>query len=352
MYCVIMAGGSGTRFWPYSRHNRPKQLLKIVGDTSMLQMTVDRLKKINTVQDIFIVTRQDLADVIKEEITGVKPENVILEPSGKNTAPCIGLSALKIAKLEKNAVMGIFPADHLIIGHQQFAKAVTSAKRIARTKKALVTIGLKPTFPSTGYGYIQYDSDSDVDHLDAYNVKVFAEKPHLSLAEKFIKSGEFLWNSGMFIWDVDTFFKNLQKHMPDLFLKLEQINKLISDGKDFKEVWEGIKPESIDYGLMEKAKDVYLIKAKFDWSDLGSWNTVYDHMHKNNEGNAIKGDGIVLNGKNNFIQSDNRLTAVVGLDNIVVVNTDDATLVIPKDRVEDVKDLVAYINKLKRKELL
>ena len=352
MYCVIMAGGSGTRFWPYSRHNRPKQLLKIVGETSMLQMTVDRLKKINTVQDIFIVTRQDLAESIKKEVTGVKSENIIIEPSGKNTAPCIGLSALKIAKLEKNAVMGIFPADHLIIGHKRFAKAITSAKHIARRNNALVTIGLKPTFPSTGYGYIQYDPDSDSDHLDAYNVKVFAEKPHLSLAKKFIKSGDFLWNSGMFIWGVDTFFQNIKKYMPDLNSRLEQIDKLITSGKDFKDVWEKIKPESIDYGIMEKAKDVYLIKAKFEWSDLGSWNTVYDHMHKNDEGNAIKGDGIVFNGKDNFIQSDNRFTAVVGLDNIVVVNTDDATLVIPKDRVEDVKDLVAHIKKLDRKELL
>ncbi len=352
MYCVIMAGGSGTRFWPYSRQNRPKQLLKIVGETSMLQMTVNRLKKINTVQDIFIVTRQDLAETIKEEITGVKPENIIIEPSGKNTAPCIGLSALKIAKLEKNAVMGIFPADHLIIGHKQFAKAITSAKHIARRKKTLITIGLKPTFPSTGYGYIQYDPESDSDHLDAYNVKVFAEKPHLSLAKKFIKSGDFLWNSGMFIWDVGTFFDNLQKYMPDLFNQLKQIDKLITSGNDFKDVWEKIKPESIDYGLMEKAKDVYLIKAKFEWSDLGSWNTVYDQMHKNDEGNAIKGDGIVLNGKNNFIQSDNRFTAVVGLDNIVVVNTDDATLVIPKDQVEDVKELVEYIKTQNRKELL
>ena len=352
MYCVIMAGGSGTRFWPYSRNNRPKQLLNIVGETSMLQMTVDRLKKIKTVQDIFIATRQDLADVIKEEVTGIKHENIIIEPSGKNTAPCIGLSALKMAKLQKNAVMGIFPADHLIVGHKRFAKAITTAKYIACKRNALVTIGLKPTFPSTGYGYIQYDLDSDVDHLDAYNVKVFAEKPHLSLAEKFIKSGDFLWNSGMFIWTVDTFFKNLQKHMPDLFQQLEQIDKLITAGKDFKDVWEKIKPESIDYGIMEKAKDVYLIKAKFEWSDLGSWNTVYDYMHKTDEGNAIKGDGIVLNGKNNFIQSDNRLTAIVGLDNIVVVNTDDATLVIPKDQVENVKDLVNYIKKQNRKELL
>lgn len=352
MYCVIMAGGSGTRFWPYSRHRRPKQLLKIVGETSMLQMTVDRLKKINTVQDIFIVTRQDLADTIRDEITGIKPENIIVEPSGKNTAPCIGLSALKIAKLQKDAVMGIFPADHLIVGHKRFAKAITTAKHIAHKKKALVTIGLKPTFPSTGYGYIQYDANSDVDHLDAYNVKVFAEKPHLSLAEKFIKSGDFLWNSGMFIWRVDTLFENVQKHMPDLFQQLKKIDKLIDQRKDFKDVWEEIKPESIDYGIMEKAKDVYLIKAKFEWSDLGSWNTVYDNMHKNDKGNAIKGDGIVLNGKNNFIQSDNRLTAVVGLDNIVVVNTKDATLVIPKDHVEDVKKLVEYLKKKDRKDLL
>ena len=347
-----MAGGSGTRFWPYSRHKRPKQLLIIIGETSMLQMTVDRLKKINTVQDIFIVTRQDLADTIKEEITGVKAENIIVEPSGKNTAPCIGLSALKIAKLQKDAVMGIFPADHLIVGHKRFAKAITNAKHIAHKKKALVTIGLKPIFPSTAYGYIQYDPISDSDHLDAYNVKIFAEKPHLSLAEKFIKSGDFLWNSGMFIWSVDTFFKNLQIHMPDLFHQLNKIDKLISTGKDFKELWEGIKPESVDYGIMEKAKDVYLIKAKFEWSDLGSWNSIYDYMHKTDEGNAIKGDGIVFNGKNNFIQSNNRLTAIVGLDNIVVVNTNDATLVIPKDRVEDVKDLVDYIKKQNRKELL
>ncbi len=352
MYCVIMAGGSGTRFWPYSRHKHPKQLLKIVGETSMLQMTVDRLKKINTIQEIFIVTRQDLGDIIKEEVTGIKPENIIIEPSGKNTAPCIGLSALKIAKLQKNAVMGIFPADHLIVGHKRFAKAITSAKRIASKRNALVTIGLKPTFPSTGYGYIQYDPDSDVDHLDAYNVKVFAEKPHLSLAKKFIRSGDFLWNSGMFIWTVDIFFENVKKHMPGLFHQLEKIDKLIIAGKDFKEVWNEIKPESIDYGIMEKAKDAYLIKAKFEWSDLGSWNTVYDYMHKTDEGNAIRGDGIVLKGKNNFIQSDNRLTAIVGLDNIVVVNTDDATLVIPKDQVENVKDLVDYIKKQKRKELL
>ena len=248
--------------------------------------------------------------------------------------------------------MGVFPADHLIVGHKLFEKAVTTAKHVAVKKEALVTLGLKPSFPSTGYGYIQFDAESDVDHLDAYNVKVFAEKPHLSLAEKFIDSGDFLWNSGMFIWKVDTFFKNVKKHMPELHNQLEKIDTNITNGEDFKSLWESINPESIDYGIMEKADNVYLIKAKFEWSDLGSWNTVYDYMHKNDDGNAIKGDGMILDGKNNFIQSDNRLTAIVGLDDIVVVNTEDATLVIPKNRVEDVKVLVSEIKKQGLKELL
>lgn len=352
MIAVIMAGGSGTRFWPFSRNNRPKQLLKIVGETSMLQMTVDRLKKINAVQDIYIVTREDLGDTIRDEITGIDPENVIVEPSGKNTAPCIGLSALKIAKVQKDAVMGVFPADHLIVGHKKFEKAVTTAKHVARKKDALVTIGLKPTFPSTGYGYIQFDADSDVDHLDAYTVKVFAEKPHLSLAKKFIASGDFLWNSGMFIWKVDTFLNKVKNYMPDLHRQLELISKKLEKGTDFKSIWEEITPQSIDYGIMEKSEDVYLIKAEFDWSDLGSWNTVYEYMSKNDSGNAIRGDGVVFDGKNNFIQSDDRMTAIVGLDNIVVVNTDDATLVIPKDRVEDVKNLVELLKSQKREELL
>ena len=352
MIAVIMAGGSGTRFWPFSRNNRPKQLLKIVGDTSMLQMTVDRLKKINTIQDVFIVTRADLADTIKAEITGVDPENIIIEPSGKNTAPCIGLSALKISKVQSDAVMGVFPADHLIVGHKKFEKAINTAKHIARKKDALVTIGLKPTFPSTGYGYIQIDADSDVDHLDAYTVKVFAEKPHLSLAKKFIASGDFLWNSGIFIWKADTFLDKVEKHMPDLRVQLNKINNKLDKKEDFKSIWETINPESIDYGIMEKSEDVYLIRAEFDWSDLGSWNTVYEYMPKNDSGNAIRGDGIVYDGKNNFIQSEKQLTAIVGLDNIVVVNTDDATLVIPKDRVEDVKDLVEQLKIQKKEKLL
>ncbi len=354
MQCVIMAGGRGTRFWPYSRTSRPKQLLNIVGDVSMLQMTVDRLSKIPSVQDIYIVTGRDLEDSIRQEVVGVKPENIIVEPSGKNTAPCIGLSAVKLCLENEDCVMGIFPADHLVVGYREFEKAVNTASHLARKKEALVTIGINPTFPATGYGYIQFDQDSDEDHLDAYRVKTFAEKPPIDLARKFLSSGDFLWNSGMFIWDVKTFFTQLQQHMPDLFHNLSLIKDRLKDDRDaaIDDIWNDITPDSVDYGLMEKAGNIYVIKARYEWSDVGSWNSVYDLSPKSENRNVVRGEGVILEGSDNFIQSNGRFTAIVGADNLVVVNTEDATLVIPKDKVESVKDLVEFLKNEKRDELL
>ncbi|MFQ6614223.1 MAG: mannose-1-phosphate guanylyltransferase, partial [Fidelibacterota bacterium] len=281
MYAVIMAGGSGTRFWPYSRISRPKQLLSILGETNMLQMTVDRLRKINLINDIFIVTRQDLAETIENEIDGIRPENIIIEPEGKNTAPCIGLSALKIHQLDPEAVMGIFPADHLIIGHRKFSTAVRTSYQLAKKNHSIVTIGIKPTFPSTAYGYIQYDSDSEPEFPNAYVLKTFAEKPHRSLAERFIKSGDFLWNAGMFIWKAETLLDNLKIHMPELFEHLTAVQSRLNQGRNFSDIWRQIKPESIDYGLMEKVGNhSYVIAADFQWNDVGSWNAVYDVASK------------------------------------------------------------------------
>jgi mannose-1-phosphate guanylyltransferase len=353
MYGVIMAGGSGTRFWPYSRHTRPKQLLNIVGDRSMLQMTVDRLLKLKFMTDLFIVTRKDLVEAIQKEIKGVKPENVIVEPSGKNTAPCIGLSALHIAARNHNAVMGIFPADHLIIGHRKFAQALRTANHLAMKNNTLVTIGIPPTYPATGYGYIQYDHESEKDYIDAYRVRTFAEKPHLALAERFLRSGDFLWNSGIFIWKVETLLSQLEIHMPELFEHLSSINSRLQENRSFTDIWDEIYPVSIDYGLMEKVKkDVFVIKAAFEWSDLGSWNAVYDRLPKNRSGNVLKGQGVILEGRDNFVQSNDRFTAVLGLDNIVVVNTEDATLVIPRERVEEVRTIVAWLKRQHREDLL
>lgn len=353
MFAVIMAGGRGTRFWPYSRHNRPKQLLKIIGKESMLQMTVDRLKKLKSVEEIFIVTGDDLAPTILKEIKGIKKKNLIVEPSGKNTAPCIGLAALRIARIRDDAVMGIFPADHLIIGFRLFQKTMTAAKRLVLKNGSLVTVGITPSYPATGYGYIQYDSKSSEDHLNAYKVKTFAEKPHLGLAKRFLKSGDFLWNGGMFIWKAATLLEQLNIHMPELSHYLKQINERQENKKQsYSDLWDKINPESIDYGLMEKADNVYVIKAEFDWSDVGSWQSVYELSSKTKDGNVIRGDGTVLGGKNNLIESEGRFTALIGADDLVVINTEDATLVVPREKVEEVKTLVEFLQKRERKELL
>ena len=345
MKCVILAGGSGTRFWPYSRHHHPKQLLNIIGDTSMLQMTVDRLKKIKKVTDIYIITRKNLYDLIIQNIKGIKPDHVIVEPSGKNTAPAIGMMAAYLAIDNPDAVMGIFPADHLIVGHRKFEKAVSTANHLAKKGDNLVTIGIKPNYPSTAYGYIQYDEKSEEDHIDAYHVKTFAEKPHKKLAERFIASGDFVWNAGMFFWRAGVFMDSLKTFMPDLADSLNKIAPKLHAGEQFDGLWKFIDPESIDYGLLEKADNIYVVTGDFKWNDIGSWSALYDVLNTRDDGNIVRGNGKVMNGKNNLIQSNGRFTAVLGISDLVVVNTDDATLIVPRDKVEDVKDLVAFLKK-------
>ena len=343
MRCVILAGGSGTRFWPYSRSSRPKQLLNIIGEKSMLQMTVDRLKKIKKITHIYIITRKDLYDQIIEEVDGVDPKNVIVEPSGKNTAPAIGMMAALFQLNHKDEIMGVFPADHLIVGHKKFEKAINTADYIARKDSNLVTIGIKPTFASTAYGYIQYDENSEIDHFDSYHVKAFAEKPHGKLAKRFLSSGDFLWNAGMFFWRVDTFMDSLNKYLPELHDSLTKIAPKLSSGESFDGLWDLIEPESIDYGLLEKASNIYVVSGEFRWNDIGSWNALYDILNPSKDGNIVKGNGEVIKGKNNLIHSNGRLTAIVGADDLIVINTDDATLVVPNDKVEDVKELVEIL---------
>ena len=343
MKCVILAGGSGTRFWPYSRHHHPKQLLNIIGDTSMLQMTVDRLKKIKKVTEIYIITRKNLYDLIIQNIKGIKPDHVIVEPSGKNTAPAIGMMAAYLAIDNPDAVMGIFPADHLIVGHRKFEKAVNTANHLARKGDNLVTIGIKPHYPSTAYGYIQYDEKSEEDHIDAYHVKTFAEKPHKKLAERFIASGDFVWNAGMFFWRAGVFMDSLKTFMPNLTDSLNKIAPKLHAGEQFDELWKFIDPESIDYGLLEKTDNIYVVTGDFKWNDIGSWSALYDVLNPRDDGNIVRGNGKVMNGKNNLIQSNGKFTAILGLSDLVVVNTDDATLIVPRDKVEDVKDLVTFL---------
>ena len=352
MKCVILAGGSGTRFWPYSRYNRPKQLLNILGEKSMLQMTIDRFKKVKKVTDIYIVTRKDLYNTIIKEVEGIDKDKVIVEPSGKNTAPAIGMMASYFALEDPDSIMGVFPADHLIVGHQKYEKAISTAYHLANKGENLVTIGIKPNYASTAYGYIQYDEKSEQDHIDAYHVKTFAEKPHKKLAERFVASGDFVWNAGMFFWKVGTFMNSLKTHMPDLAEILIKIGPKIHSRKSFSNLWEMIEPESIDYGLLEKADNIYVVCGDFDWNDIGSWNALYDVLNSDKNGNIIRGSGKIMNGNNNLIHSKDRFTAILGLDDIVVVNTDNATLVVPRDKVEEVKHLVEFLKANGQEELI
>jgi mannose-1-phosphate guanylyltransferase len=352
MKCVILAGGSGSRFWPKSRNHRPKQLLKIVNNKSMLQITIDRIKKVKLVEEIFIITRSDLYDLIVDETTGVPEKNIIIEPSGKNTAPAIGMMACLFAMENQNQIMGVFPADHLIMDQQEFEIAVLNAYKTAKEGENLVTIGIKPHYPSTAYGYIQYDEISDKKAMNSFPVKTFAEKPHEKLAERFLSSGEFLWNGGMFFWEVSTFMKSMNRSMPKLMSILLKIAPRLKSRENIEKLWNKIEPESIDYGLLEKSENIYVVTANFKWNDIGSWRSLYDVLSSDENGNIIRGDSMVMEGSENLIDSEKKFTAVIGLDNIVVINTEDATLIVDKNKVEKVKDLVEFLKKSNKKDLI
>ncbi len=352
MNCVILAGGAGSRFWPYSREHKPKQLLNIFGEKSMLQMTIDRLKKVKRIKKIYIITRKGLYDFIISEINGIDPQNVIVEPSGKNTAPAIGMIASMFALTDPESIMGVFPADHLIVGHQQFVKTISIADHIARNGDNLVTIGIKPDHPSIAYGYIQYDEKSDKDYLGAYHVKTFAEKPHKKLAERFMKSGDFLWNAGMFFGKASTFTGGVKRYIPELYEILDKIAPKLLSGESFDDLWDFIEPESIDYGLLEKASNIYVVEGNFSWNDIGSWDALYEVFSDEENTNVIRGNGYVIDGESNFIFSKNKFTGIIGISDLVVVNTKDATLIMPKNMAQEVKLMVDYLKQNGKDDLV
>ena len=355
MYHVILAGGSGSRFWPKSRENSPKQLIKMLGDETMIRLTYNRLRKIAETDEILVVTSKRISKLIHKDIPEIPKENFILEPSGKNTAPAIGLAALHIFKRDSDAVMGVYPVDHLIVGDSKFKKIITNARKMVEKKSVLITIGIKPTYPATGYGYIQYDSNKKMVIQGVYKVKTFAEKPEKETAEKFINSGEFLWNAGMFVWKAEIILLQIKTFMCALHDSLDAIYDSLNStqyDKVLDREWERIQPESIDYGVLGKAKIIYTIKADFQWNDLGSWSALFNVLTKNNETNYHDGDVISVQSENNLIISPNRLTAVVGIKDMAIINLDDATLIVPHDKSEAVKDVVNMLKTLNKSEYL
>ncbi len=349
LYAVIMAGGVGSRFWPRSKEKTPKQLLKIFGERTMIQNTVARLEGIIKNENIFVITNKVQKNEIINQLTQLPAENIIEEPFGRNTAACIGLASIIIEKKCKDGVTIILPADHIIKDVEAFHATLKKATNFAYNSKGLVTIGIKPSRPETGYGYIQIDERTLEE--DIFKVYTFAEKPNYATAVRFVESGDFFWNSGMFIWRVDAILDEIKIHMPDLYEGLETIKKDIGNAKfesTLSNVYGLLRNISIDYGIMEKSQKVYLTKGEFAWSDVGSWEEVYQLSEKNEDGNALIGNVFTQMSADSYVYSPNKFSAVIGVENLIIINTDDALLVCRRDQAQEVKKIVDHlkINKL------
>jgi mannose-1-phosphate guanylyltransferase len=356
-YAIIMAGGVGARFWPYGTSKLPKQFLPIAESSdTMLQLTVKRLKDTVPLDRVYIITNQQYANEVKKQIPKIPTGNIIGEPVGRNTAPCIGLASIILKQFDEQAKMLVVPADHTIENIDEFTNVVGAGLKFIENNDSIVTLGIIPTHPETGYGYIQYIEDTyfnvPENKVDIFKVKTFAEKPTLDVAKIFLESGDFLWNSGMFIFRADSLLKQMQKFLPDLYHALQKIEKTIHSHnyqKTVEQVFAEIKGISIDYGIMEKAKNVYVIKANFTWSDLGSWDEVYRLKRKDKNSNVILGDTFVKDSKSNLIMSSKGFVGVVGVEDLIIINTKEGLLICKRGRSQEVKEIVDY---LKRKGLI
>lgn len=357
LHVVIMAGGVGTRFWPRSRALMPKQLLNIVGERTMIEQTFGRVRSLVPPERILIVTNETQAEAVSRQLPEIPKANILIEPVGRNTAPCIGLAALHIQKKDPEGVMAVLAADHLIQPEGDFCRVIRSAAEVAEKTKAVVTLGIVPTRPETGYGYIQFLENEFLEAAGdkAHRVKTFAEKPNLDTAKRFVKAGDFLWNSGMFIWKASVILKLIETFIPDLHDGLSEIAPVIGKSdydKTLGRVYHTLKGISIDYGVMERTKDVYVIRCQFQWNDVGSWEEVFRLSPKDANGNAVTGKSVCIDSNNSLIYSPDKTVALVGLTDLIVVETGDALLICPRDRAQDVKKIVEELQRQKRSDLL
>jgi mannose-1-phosphate guanylyltransferase len=342
-YVVIMAGGIGSRFWPLSQPEMPKQFLDILGTgKTFLQETIERFLSICSIENILIVTNKEYKQIVIEQIPNIPEENILLEPLRKNTAPCIAYANTVINSRTKNANIVVSPSDHLITNTDKFIKIIEQGLEFVSNNDALLTIGITPTRPETGYGYIQINSD-EKKSKNILRVKTFTEKPNEELAKFFLKSGDFYWNSGIFMWNLNTINKSFEKYMPEVFyLFKEYKEKYYNSSEQLSYVYSECPNISIDYGIMEKADNVYVIKADFGWSDLGTWGSLYENSKKDSSNNVILGKNVYLqNSFGNYINLSNNTIAVInGVNNLIIVEHDGKILISDKNKEQDIKLLV------------
>lgn len=346
---LIMAGGKGERFWPRSRVNCPKQFIDILGNgKTMIQLTVERILPLVAIEDIYIATNESYKDLVKEQLPGILEENILCEPVGRNTAPCIGLGAAYMLHKEEDAVMMVLASDHLIRFEDHFRRVLQDAVEIARQDENIVTIGITPNCPETGYGYIQRGSERVKN--DAYAVDRFVEKPNLETATEYLAAGNYLWNSGMFVWKASTVMKCMEKYMPDIYEGLMTIQKSIgteTEKQVLTEQFVAMRSESVDYGIMEKADSIYVLPGNFGWDDVGSWLAVGRLKSEDEDNNVFTGNVLAVETKSCIVEAQEKLIATVGLENIVIVDTEDVTLVGNRQRMGEIKKL---LEQLRQKE--
>lgn len=360
VYFVILAGGGGTRLWPKSRKKSPKQFLKLTGKDTMLQLTAQRVTSIMNWENLIIVTNKDYLDEVREQLPQVPVQNILAEPEKKDTALAMLTGALFAQSLDPEAIVANAASDHVITDQQEFIRVMETALAVAAEKKNLVTVGITPTFPSSGFGYIKIGKDTEKIHgQTVFSVESFTEKPNVATAQAFISTGKYFWNANMYVWSAHTLVEAFKIYKPNLFEKTASLHK--AKPADFKkllpEVYKGAESISIDYAISEKAENLVLIPGDFGWDDVGDWKVVYDLGKKDIAGNVIMSENdhihaLTIESKNNLIHTDGRLIAMIGLDNMVVIDTPEILMIVPKDRTQDVKKIVERLKEEKLDEYL
>ena len=339
-YAVIMAGGSGTRFWPHSRRRRPKQFLSVAGSASLLQDTVGRLRGLVALEQVLVVASRDVAAQVRKQLPQLPAANLLVEPRARGTAPCLALSAAYIAERDPAAAMAVFPADHVIQPRQGFQRSVRLAFETAEREHCLVAFGVEPTHAETGYGYIRVGPRRPAARPRLHWASRFVEKPAAAKARRYVAAGEYLWNSGMFVWRVDVLRDALRAHAPAIASALWTANDALSRRRDWRRRYEKLKSESIDVAVMEKAERVAVVEGAFEWSDVGSWDAMSSLWPTDLDGNACRGEVLQIDCHNTVVHAEGRLIAMLGVDDLVVVESSDALLICPRDRAQEVRRIV------------
>jgi len=336
---LIMAGGKGTRFWPLSTEDKPKQFLKLIGSNTMIQMTVKRILPIIPIERIFVSTGEKYVDLVKEQLPDLPEKNIIVEPEGRNTAPCIALSAMVIKRYYKDSKMLVLPSDHLIRDEEKFRDIILKGNKILdKNNEGIITFGIKPDRPETGYGYIKYGKNN-IDK-DVYKVEKFVEKPDLETAKEYLNEGNYLWNGGMFLWRTNYIIEEIRKYAPQTYEALHNIEN-IEESKLQNYINENYRKTdsiSIDYAVLEKSEDIFVIPSEIGWDDIGTWKSVERYRKKDEKNNIVNSDVSTIESNSNMIVNNNKKVVMIGIENVMVVETEEATFIVNKEYMDNLKD--------------